>query len=406
MGSSMREYKRPGARANRSPFDTPHVGAPGSPPGTSDHLSTDDRGVLADQTAGFNFGQIRVRSGSGSPTASSETASRVRASPIPDAGRSATPSTGERLTITTSPTIRVSRSPADTGGAAVADPKGTDNANAAGKTPENRIRIHSLEGLRLLPQTQHDIEEHVEWGDTEIDFWVKDGDAVVYYTYLPEGSSEGGPATDWLDLAASIAAMTSDPGAFAENKGESGTAGLPGAKGSINSSWLQGLYVALTALTLGAGKVLGKIAGAAKGGFRWLRSKVGKMFDWVADRLPFLRGSGTRRLLSAFPQLTPGEGRDMLREALGHLKAAPPNTRIEMFDDFSEQIMHATKARWSAQKHVVADGGAIYLGELGEALVIGPTGQIYRGHISRMGTQFDAQGGKLVPIYEGLAEIK
>jgi hypothetical protein len=121
------------------------------------------------------------------------------------------------------------------------------------------------------------------------------------------------------------------------------------------------------------------------------------------------------------PRLTvhPNNGGRMLGEAIGHLKALPQDlqTRTAWFDDFVQQI-HQADPGWNAPKDILSDGGVIYLGEFGEALVIDPHGNIFRGKGRLTEDLFpiptgvkphfrwNFEKGVRVPIYESMRRIE
>jgi hypothetical protein len=75
----------------------------------------------------------------------------------------------------------------------------------------------------------------------------------------------------------------------------------------------------------------------------------------------------------------------MLQEAIQHLKALPRDAalRADVFDALAQQIQSASGGTWNAARGTGTDGSHIFLGRLGEGLVIAPDGGIFRGRLSR-----------------------
>ena len=120
-------------------------------------------------------------------------------------------------------------------------------------------------------------------------------------------------------------------------------------------------------------------------------------------------GTGAAAQVSQrIPSLTKGEGATMLRQAVEYLKRADASSRVVLFQNFVGQIESATNGAWSATTIRLSKGGAIFAGEGGEALVIGPGGRIFRGNLSNIGTEFQLGSPEepLLPIYRNLREIK
>jgi hypothetical protein len=88
---------------------------------------------------------------------------------------------------------------------------------------------------------------------------------------------------------------------------------------------------------------------------------------------------------SPVPQLTPGQPRQMLGEAINHLKSLPRDAaqRADAFDALARQIESHSGGVWSAARGAGTDGSVIFLGRQGEGLVVAPDGRIFRGAIGR-----------------------
>ena len=112
-----------------------------------------------------------------------------------------------------------------------------------------------------------------------------------------------------------------------------------------------------------------------------------------------------KALPSATPRLTVGQGHEMLRESLEHLKHAPPGRRIEMFDDHVKQIEDATKGAWNATKSVLQDGTAVFVGTAGHTLVITAQGKVYKGMLTDPAHFTLGRGGIPIPKLHNLKEV-
>jgi hypothetical protein len=88
----------------------------------------------------------------------------------------------------------------------------------------------------------------------------------------------------------------------------------------------------------------------------------------------------------------------MLGEVIGHLKVMPRDAgqRADAFEAFARQIEQHWAGAWQAARFEGADGSHIFLGRLGEALVVAPDGGLYRGAV-RQGIDLSPAG--LVPDY-------
>jgi len=119
-------------------------------------------------------------------------------------------------------------------------------------------------------------------------------------------------------------------------------------------------------------------------------------------------GSG-RRLVRAMsganvPQLTPGQPRQMLAEAIRHLRSLPRDAtqRADTFEALAGQIERHSGGAWQAARGAGADGSHIFLGRQGEALVVAPDGRLFRGALGR-GIGITRAG--LQPAYHSLTAL-
>ena len=184
-----------------------------------------------------------------------------------------------------------------------------------------------------------------------------------------------------------------------------------------------------SALALGRSAQLANLAGlaAVPGTLQSLQAAVCGPPAASQDPDPYLRGqqdgeayckwaaklaSGAiARTRAPLLAVVPDDGGKMLGEAMGYLKAAEPAQRIDLFQQFADQITAATGGGWTARRFALQAGGAMFVGDkIGETLVIDPAGNMFRGRIGNVGAGPDAQfnfgpGGTLVPNYPQLRPI-
>ncbi len=77
---------------------------------------------------------------------------------------------------------------------------------------------------------------------------------------------------------------------------------------------------------------------------------------------------------SPVPQLTPGQTRQMLGEAIKHVKSLPRDAaaRADAFEALAKQIESHSGGAWSAARGTGTDGSIIFLGYLNSASAIRP----------------------------------
>ena len=83
----------------------------------------------------------------------------------------------------------------------------------------------------------------------------------------------------------------------------------------------------------------------------------------------------------AVPSLTPGDPGRMLGEAMRYLKSLPRDAdqRADAFETLAAQIEQQSGGAWKAGRGKGTDGSHIFLGRLGEGLVVAPDGRLYHG---------------------------
>ena len=88
---------------------------------------------------------------------------------------------------------------------------------------------------------------------------------------------------------------------------------------------------------------------------------------------------------SPVPQLTPGQPRQMLGEAIRHVKSLPRDAvmRADAFQALARQIEAHSGGAWNAVRGAGTDGSIIFLGRQGEGLVVTSDGRLFRDAIGR-----------------------
>lgn len=101
---------------------------------------------------------------------------------------------------------------------------------------------------------------------------------------------------------------------------------------------------------------------------------------------------------SSVPQLTRGPPRQMLAEAIQHLKSLPraAGQRANAFEALAKQIEKQSGGAWTAARGTGVDGSHIFMGRQGEGLVVAPDGRLFRG---ALGKGIGIMGSGLQPDY-------
>ncbi len=104
------------------------------------------------------------------------------------------------------------------------------------------------------------------------------------------------------------------------------------------------------------------------------------------------------------PRLTPGPPKQMLAEAIQHLRSLPFDAarRADEFEALAAQIETESRGLWKATRGAGTDGSEVFLGRQGEGLVIAPDGRLYRGSLRR-GIRITSLG--LEPNYNDLTPL-
>ena len=107
---------------------------------------------------------------------------------------------------------------------------------------------------------------------------------------------------------------------------------------------------------------------------------------------------------SALPRLSGSSNPDLLRQVLNILKGTPGGqaARADPFERLVPQI-DELGGGFEASRSLGSEGSIIFLGKTGQALVISPEGQIFRGQLES-GFRY-AGNGILTPIFENLTRV-
>lgn len=107
-------------------------------------------------------------------------------------------------------------------------------------------------------------------------------------------------------------------------------------------------------------------------------------------------------------QLKDGSIKEMYDESIQKLKTVSSSTTVkEMADAYESMVrqINTKHASWDAKRSLGTDGSYVFVGGYGEALVIAPSGKIFRGNIGPSFGQFSiGKGGVWTPIYNKLKE--
>jgi hypothetical protein len=102
-------------------------------------------------------------------------------------------------------------------------------------------------------------------------------------------------------------------------------------------------------------------------------------------------GRGAAR---ALPQIIKASTREMLGQATGHVKAFSGTAaqKADLFQQLGSQITKLSNGSWTAARGVGTEGSHVFLGGAGEALVINPAGQLFRGSLQTGGVSIAGVG--------------
>lgn len=92
-----------------------------------------------------------------------------------------------------------------------------------------------------------------------------------------------------------------------------------------------------------------------------------------------------------------------LRSALDEIGglSGSASSKADLFEEAALAISESSSGAWSATRATGTDGSHIFFGELGEAVVIDPTGTVFRG---RLGDGIEMIGSDFRPNYDQLTQ--
>lgn len=96
----------------------------------------------------------------------------------------------------------------------------------------------------------------------------------------------------------------------------------------------------------------------------------------------------------ALPQIAKASNREMLGQAISHVRALPGTAaqKADLFQQLGSQITKLSGGSWTAARGVGTEGSHVFLGGAGEALVINPAGQLFRGSLQTGGVSIAGPG--------------
>jgi hypothetical protein len=103
---------------------------------------------------------------------------------------------------------------------------------------------------------------------------------------------------------------------------------------------------------------------------------------------------GVEAAARALPQIAKASSREMLGQAIGHVRALPGTAaqKADLFQQLGSQITRLSGGSWTAARGVGTEGSHVFLGGAGDALVINPAGQLFRGSLQTGGVSIAGPG--------------
>jgi hypothetical protein len=97
---------------------------------------------------------------------------------------------------------------------------------------------------------------------------------------------------------------------------------------------------------------------------------------------------------AVLPAILPGTNREMLMQAVGHVKAFSGTAahKADLFQHLGQQITRLSGNSWTAVRGAGTDGSHVFLGGAGEALVIDTQGRLFRGSLQGGGIKAASPG--------------
>src|SRR6185437_4935297 len=86
-----------------------------------------------------------------------------------------------------------------------------------------------------------------------------------------------------------------------------------------------------------------------------------------------------QRTLTNIPRIAPGSNREMLGQAIRHVKefGGTAAERADLFEKLASQVNELSHGSWSATRGIGTDGSHVFLGGRGEALIIDSNGGLF-----------------------------
>lgn len=105
------------------------------------------------------------------------------------------------------------------------------------------------------------------------------------------------------------------------------------------------------------------------------------------------------------PVLAGTKSSELLRDAMGRLRAAvgTPGDKADLFEAMAVQIEERTAGAWHATRIAGGDGSHVFVGRLGETLVVNPEGTLFRGKVTAIQPRPD---GLVMPDYNALRKVE
>jgi RHS repeat-associated protein len=106
-------------------------------------------------------------------------------------------------------------------------------------------------------------------------------------------------------------------------------------------------------------------------------------------------------------QITQGTNPEMARQAARNVAAMRGSAaeKANAYQNMAGQINKLSGGSWSATRSAGVDGSHIFVGERGEALVISPSGGVFRGMINNPSQFAYGPGGTYSPIYGAMRAL-
>jgi hypothetical protein len=104
--------------------------------------------------------------------------------------------------------------------------------------------------------------------------------------------------------------------------------------------------------------------------------------------------SGSPHAARAAPEIAKASNGEMLGQAISHVKGLSGTAaqKADLFQQLGGQITKLSGGSWTAVRGLGTEGSHVFLGGAGEALVINPAGQLFRGSLQTGGVSLVGPG--------------